>query len=317
MALYRYHIRPLSAFATPLRSDTLYGHLLCAAAERGGSAAVAGLIERFAGDQPPFRLSSAFPSGMLPMPVLPGIARPEFRRQFAGGQGGAVLFAALEAYKQFRKRPYLPVRLWEECGGRLSQAALFGHYQQEPAAFAYQAGVAADEPHNSIDRATHSVLREGGLYFSRATFYGPDVHLDLYVETGERELFEELFDHLGKTGYGADRTTGKGHFVWMRDESFDAASLAGSGSHCLSLSVLSATSLDQVAGYYKPFVKQGKVWSGFGESRPFKKPFVAFEEGAVFSRLPAVGYLLRDIHSDPAVIQVTWPLTIPLTLEGC
>ena len=33
MPLYRYSIEPLSAFGTPLRSDTLYGHLLWAAAQ--------------------------------------------------------------------------------------------------------------------------------------------------------------------------------------------------------------------------------------------------------------------------------------------
>ena len=104
MALYRYHIRPVSAFGTPLRSDTLYGHLLWAQAQIGGSESVTELIDSFSGEKPPFRLSSAFPSGFLPVPMLPPIKRDRFRLKYASGVGG--LFAALQDYKVFRSRKF-------------------------------------------------------------------------------------------------------------------------------------------------------------------------------------------------------------------
>lgn len=62
-------------------------------------------------------------------------------------------------------------------------------------------------------------------------------------------------------------------------------------------------------------VKHGRAWNGFGERNPFKKPFFAFAEGSLFSGMPDSGYLLRNIHSDPRIVQVGWPLTIPVTLE--
>ena len=71
MPLYRYTITPRGAFGTPMRSDTLHGQLLCAAAELDGGEAVAGLIAAFDSDNLFFVCSSAFPAGMLPMPCLP------------------------------------------------------------------------------------------------------------------------------------------------------------------------------------------------------------------------------------------------------
>ena len=47
MAMYRYRIIPRSGFATPIRSDTLYGHLLWAAAMLEGESRVNALIEAF------------------------------------------------------------------------------------------------------------------------------------------------------------------------------------------------------------------------------------------------------------------------------
>jgi len=73
--------------------------------------------------------------------------------------------------------------------------------------------------------------------------------------------------------------------------------------------------MSTLRGWYATFTKHGKAWDGFGESRPFKKPFLALEEGAVYESLPASGYLLRGLHPDPAIVQILWPLTIPLTLD--
>ena len=54
MALYRYTILPRGPFSTPLRSDTLHGQLLCAAAQLDGDKAVTELIDAFGTDKPPF-----------------------------------------------------------------------------------------------------------------------------------------------------------------------------------------------------------------------------------------------------------------------
>ncbi len=318
MALYRYQIRPLSAFATPLRSDTLYGHLLWAAAMLHGEARVSKLIEDFAGEHPPFLLSSAFPTGQLPLPPLPGIPRQRFKEQFAG-RGNLV--EMLKQYKTFRRVTFWSVDRWAQGQGRIGQESLFTQWlaASKPAEAKNPAmpnQLRMNQPHVTIDRQSGSVLDQGGLFFSSATWYRPGSVLDLYVETAEIEFFEKLFNHLAETGFGADRSTGKGHFSFQRDAGFDPGPFAKEGSHRLSLSVCAASDTRAFSGYWTPFVKHGRAWSGFGEHNPFKKPFFAFAEGSLFASMPDSGYLLRNVHSDPKLVQIGWPLTIPVTLEG-
>ncbi len=316
MALHRYTIEPLSAFATPLRSDTLYGHLLWRAAERHGPDKPRELIDAFAGGQPPFKLSSAFPAGFLPLPALPPIPRARFRDRFASG-GGNHLLEALQHYKAFRKSSFVHFDTLRSLAENLSQERLFAAWCKDRSAF-YSGKdrlVTTDQAHNSIDRQNGKVLAEGGLHFTPATWYAPGEKLDLYVETETPSLFEELLDELARTGYGADRTTGKGQFRFVRDADFDPLAWPQQGNAQLLLSLTAAETMTHIAGSYNVTVKHGRAWSGFGERNPFKKPFLALTEGAVMTGLPDRGFLLRNIHSNPDLVQVLWPVTLSVQLE--
>lgn len=322
MPVHRYTITPLGAFATPLRSDTLYGHLLWAAALTDGAAQAEALIGAFEQGKPPFLLSSAFPKGMLPMPVLPAIPRSDFRQLAAKRpEFKGELAAALEAYKRFRKVAFVPTALICD-GAELSQRRLFSRWLDDPGIFKLPEHPQQVfrrqelEPHNSIQRQGGTVLQQGGFYLSEATWYGKGASLDLYVATDDRELFERYLGYVADTGFGADRSTGKGYFAFRHDPAFDPAPFAGVGNGSLSLSVSSNSDLSGFSGTYDVFAKFGKAWSGFGERNPFKSPFVAFAEGAVFSRMPAAGYVLRSIHPNPAIVQVVQPLTLPVKLEA-
>ena len=154
------------------------------------------------------------------------------------------------------------------------------------------------------------------MHFSSATYYGPETLLDLYVESEDISLFEELLDFVAKTGFGANRSTGYGQFSWEKDLAFDGGSVQHEGNAWVNLSLMSCDDLSSVKGCYSPMVKHGRTWSGFGERNPFKKPFLAFAEGSLFTKLPQSGYVLRNIHSDPDIVQVTWPLFFPVMLEG-
>ncbi len=319
MAMYRYRITPETAFASALQSDTLHGHLLWAARELEGESAIQELIQRFEDGDPPFACSSAMPRDMLPMPVLPAIPRERFKA-LAHDMDFKNLFEALGKFKDFRKLSWIPLQAWRELRHGVSQEALFKLWlydstkpeseQTFAPGFATRRAVQA---HNTINRANGRVL-EGGLFFPEVTFHGPGAELDIYALTPDREHFEVLLNHVSLCGFGADRTTGKGHFSWRRDEAFSPGELLCSGDHDMTLSALSAEDLSKVSGYYKTFTKYGKVWNGFGERNPFKKPFLAFSEGSVFSARPDSGYVLHNIHSDPKVVQVLWPVTLAFTL---
>jgi len=124
-----------------------------------------------------------------------------------------------------------------------------------------------------------------------------------------------LLDDVGRSGFGADSSTGKGHFTFRRDENFATDCWPQQGNARLLLSLVANENMADFAGYYQPQVKHGRAWSGFGEKNPFKKPFMAITEGAVLTRLPQSGYVLRNIHSNPDIVQITWPLTMNLQLE--
>ena len=314
MALYRYRITPLSAFATPLRSDTLYGHLIWRAAERYGQDKVSELLQDFGTASPPFRLSSAVPAHCLPIPVLPPIDREVFRRNFAP-QGGRELVAALQEYKAFRKSSLIRYEKLKKLASGLNPLNLFDAWRQNRQDFPAAAGKNAIQPHNSIDRQSGRVLSEGGLHFSASNWYEPGSELDLYVETEEKALFEELFDDVAQTGFGADRGIGKGHFSWSKHPVALIEDWPAEGNARLLLSLTSAESLRPLGGYWKPEVKHGRAWSGFGEKNPFKKPFLALSEGSLLTALPETGYLLHHIHSNADLVQILWPVTLPVNLE--
>lgn len=317
MSILRYRVTPEAPFATPLRSDTLHGQLLCAARELDGEGAVGELIQAFEAGEAPFVTGSAFPEGMLPMPVLPGIPREAFADMAASRRDlGGNLVDALAAYKRFRKVRFLPWDLFRERGGKVSMRGIFHAWLDAPQRFEAKACEAAVESHNAIDRRLTTVRKTGGLFFSEVHFHEPGTVLDLLVRTTDAGRFERYLEHVAATGFGADASTGRGHFSIERDESFDGSPFDAQGSHHMTLSVASAMDLSGFRGHYATFTKYGKIWSGFGEHNPFKKPFLAFAEGSVFSSIPAGGFVLRHIHADPKVVQVTWPLTLPLTLEA-
>ena len=159
---------------------------------------------------------------MLPMPCLPPIARSDFLAHF-GSRGGLFLgdkALALKAYKKFRKIEQVPIGIWTELRASLSQTKLFRRWYQEwgqdanafrpkPAPFENTWRTGHVEAHNSIDRATGSVLQEGGLFLSDSTFYGSGIRLDLYVQTDAPDGFERLLRHVAATGFGRDASTGK------------------------------------------------------------------------------------------------------------
>lgn len=316
MALYRYIITPLSAQSTPWQSDTLYGHLLCAAREFQGPAYLTRLLDAFRAGEPPFVLSSAFPRGMLPKPVLAPMSRANFKSLAEGLVVPGGLFQAMSKYKEFRKRPWLPVDVWPSVRDKLSSRVLFqlwlkGQSRNRATPDATQ----AMEMHNTIDRRTGRGL-DGRLYTTTSVYHHATSRMDIYVQTENPEQFEVLLSHVALQGLGKDRSSGKGAFSFVLDPDFRPQDLIGSsGAWKLSLSVLSARNLHGLRGHYATLTKYGKVWNGFGQSNPFKKPFLALTEGATLSWLPALNHVLTDIHADPAIVQITLPLCIPCSVE--
>ncbi len=323
MALHRFILRPLSAWGTPFRSDTLAGHLLYRLAEDEGEAALQTELQAFLDGRPPFALSSAMPAGMVFAPKLPPASREAFAQRTREGRfckkngQPATLFEALGLYKKFRKSPFLPLEIWERHRASLSTAALFEEYCRQPELWKDSATKHAQEMHVTIARDSGLAL-EGGLFTSHAFWNTPDAPFHLYAETDDCPRLLARLKRIGQMGYGRDSSTGKGVFSIEEDTAF----IPGSPDlpHKLLLSMLSANDLIGLKGWYSTEVKTGKAGPAFCKGNPFKSPFLCVQEGAVLTALPAGPFVLKGIHADPAIIQITQPLTLPCRLaeeEDC
>lgn len=313
MALYKYRLYPLSPFVSPVQSDTLAGHLLCAAGEIYGVYKITELIDLFRQENHPFSISSAFPADCLPMPFLPGLTRQKVAEMLGSSQDKDLSGFLIEL-KQFKKKNWFTVDAFLRLRDRLSLESLFIDWMSNKNDYPEISQNNSFQTHNSIDRRTGTVM-EGGLYFSPITAFGPDFGFDIYVETHDQDLFETCLKHTSKSGYGADSSTGKGAFSWKMISGFDSDLFSGEGSHRFLLSHCAARDMSGFSGYYRMMTRYGKVWPGFGEPNPFKKPFALFRPGSIFLTMPKQGYVLENIHSNPDIVQITRPLCTAVNLE--
>lgn len=317
MKLHRYLVRPRSPWGTPLRGDTLYGLVLWRIAERDGDAACREVIAALRAGRPPFVLSSAMPRGMLCAPRLSPAPRATFRRwveegAFRDAAGKPLdLYAALQAYKTFRKMSFLPVEEWIRQARALSARTLFAWYCRLPRQEKENpvpTEMPGAEPHVAIDRRTNRAL-EGGLFFNRLTHFGPDSGFHVYARTDKPDDLLALLRLVGDLGFGKDASAGKGRFGVERDTAFDPAPLERAGTASLLLSPCAAPDMADLDGWYATEIKRGKA--GPGASSPFKNPILLLREGSLLRALPHSPCLLEHVHRDAAIVQVTHPLTLP------
>lgn len=323
MALHRFLLRPLSAWGTPMRSDTLAGLLLYRLAEDEGEAALRAELDAFMSGTPPFAVSSAMPAGTVFAPRLPPVGRETFAHwtqegRFCPKDGQErTLFAALGLYKKFRKQAFLPLPIWEKHHASLSAVALFAEYCCQPELWPESPLRSAQEMHVTVPRNSGTAL-QGGLFTTHALWAAEDMAFHLYAETADCPGLLARLARIGQLGYGRDSSTGKGLFSIEEDASFTPG--ASGLPHRLLLSTLSAADLRGLRGWYATEVKTGKAGPAFCKGNPFKSPFLCVQEGAVLTALPKGPFVLEHIHADPAIIQITQPLTLPCRLadeEGC
>tara|TARA_R110000868_G_C10943614_1_gene767288 strand:+ start:1632 stop:2678 length:1047 start_codon:yes stop_codon:yes gene_type:complete len=209
---YKIRIRPQSAFATPLRGDTLFGQC-CQLISESGPDALPPLLQGYTEGNPFLMLSDAFPCGYLPRPGLPL------------GWFGFDL-ADARARKSAKSQQWLPV---EQLSLPMSE---WKNYLKNSGSISKKLeGIAEDSDkqakpvqlqsvrtHNSINRLTSTTSSgiDGFAPFDRElTWYHPVLELDIYAVSDERlptEHLRQLLEGIGAFGYGKEASTGCGRF---------------------------------------------------------------------------------------------------------
>jgi len=270
----------------------------------------------------PLLLSDGFPAGYLPRPLVPP-RRPAQSR----GPSKSGWLKELEQEKRLRNQPWVPVELFLEVRGRLSEATLLDALKRLDTE-RLQPGLARHRvAHNTINRLTGTTPPAGGLYFIDE--YWPrsqaGARWEVYVRSGrDAGWLEKMFNLIGEFGYGKDASLGRGRFRATVTEAerrlFDSP-----GNRFMSLSHGSLTT-NMREPRYRLETHYGKLGgeravtgvetNGQLLLAPFKYPLSLLKPGATFAPGDAgpFGELLVGVHNVYSdIVHNAWHLAVPYT----
>lgn len=258
-------IKPETAFASALLGETMFGQLYWAIRLSESEQFLTRCLEGYLNGRPFLVVSDAFPSGYLPLPVLPS--------SYWEKNESASL-------KDLKRRQWIsindidrPVSQWQKNAISMNQIEKGKHSE----------GLMA---HNSINRNTSTTGTDGfAPYLVSQTWYS-ESSFDLYVVIDERlaiSKVEQLFNFVGQIGFGRDASTGLGKF---RVEAIKELPDNPSSTCFMTLASCSPQSdkLVHEKCFYRTkthFGRHGNVLATV--ENPFKKPILLMKNAAVLT----------------------------------
>jgi CRISPR-associated protein Csm4 len=290
MTLYRITLEIHSPLVTPLKGDTLWGHIVWGIANHEGDAAVAAFLEQEKSDQPPLIVSSAFPKGMICKPL----PEPQKREGTLNK----------EKYADIKKNKKIKYDAASQYFSDISGASY-------PHTSFFET---SQTMHNMINRATNTVLDQG--LYAVEEHWAKIPEWDVYaLSSFDATRVTKLFEMALENGYGADASTGRGKISVKQGAKPVAAKNKGSGTTYMTLGpFVRHQSIDNLRADI--FIRTGKIGGMFASVlSPYKKTVLLDDEGAVFTSktpLEYAGTLLTDIHSDSRICQAAFAPVIAI-----
>lgn len=301
MKIYAVTIKPQSAFGTPLKGDTIFGHF-CWQTVLDESLLQDGFdhwLDQY--PQRPFAVfSSAWPKltdrdgqvfYCLPKPAMPAPLPTDLSklervglRKTAKKQKWLVvpqqqLQADLDNSSFINDQELFARHLASLDSQRKRQLQFLPARQQRPI-------ITAPQAHNSIDRRTISTGNGFDPFTMENSHYLPGLELVIFVGIEEDALSPDLLKtgltRIGQTGYGRDASTGLGRFAVTEISEINWPGLTpAQGCYTLAPCVPEAEQFS--SQFALPFTRFGRHGSHLALSnKPFKNPIVMADEGAVF-----------------------------------
>jgi CRISPR-associated protein Csm4 len=268
MPRYRLTIEPLTAFATPMKGDTLFGQLCWALRHAAGADTLAACLAGYGEGRPFLVVSDAQPHGFLPRPTLPahllGFDMADAANRKAAKRRLWLRESALSE----------PLEAWHQHLVESREAGAATHLEEQS--------------HNTINRLTGTTGTGQFAPYSRAVnHYPPGTRLDVHVVLDERLVIatlERLMAHCGQQGFGKEATTGLGKF---RVVNWEAQPEAMESRHWLTLgpSVPGDSAWVAEESFYSLHVRFGRHGDLAALSgQPYKNPVVMAQTGALLTR---------------------------------
>ncbi|MER2511056.1 MAG: hypothetical protein ABTQ25_01300 [Nitrosomonas ureae] len=301
MQAFRAIINLRSAFATPLKGDTLFGQLCWTIRNRLGEGRLTELLKGYTSNQPFVVVSDAFPQDYLPLPKLPG----RFYDKIDGVDRKAI-----------KKRCWLPeqavnvpVIQWLEQAKTASD--VIGQ--------AKNLSKKHPQPHNTINRQTNTT-GEGGFapYSIEQEWFLTSVAWTIYLLLDTERLSQDdcrqCLEDIGNIGFGRDASIGLGKFSVS---GFAETTLSGQtgANACLTLAPCApqGLGLDGKSSFYQLFTRFGRHGdiAVHQEGKPFKNPVLLAQTAAVFTVQPPIsgGFIGQGIGGN-GKLSKTLPATI-------
>ena len=286
MQTFRYILRPLSAFGTPLAGDTLFGQLCWTLRHQLGNVRLNELLEGYTVDRPFAVVSDALPAGHVPLPSVP-----------------SALWQKSESAdrKALKKKKWLPTA---ELGSSFATWQARAQSDSEAAApwmkewadqVQHRDGKGSSQteraqPHNTINRQT-GTTGEGQFapYAMPQIWFHPAMRFDLHVVLDVARLsLAELtaaLDAMGATGFGRDASIGLGKFERVGDATLTAWPTTTQANSYLTLGPCAPQGLGYcpVRSTYQVATRFGRHGDAAVQSgQPFKRPVLLAKAGSVF-----------------------------------
>lgn len=265
MQRYQLNLMPQSAFITPLRGDTLFGHFCWAIRESEGDQALIELLNHY--EKTPFIvIADPSPLNRMPNPTVPLHLKGQVDNR--------------AQRKQLKKSQWLPDTVWQYPLSQWLNHALDEHPDQmEPPEQHYQ------QMHNSINRLTETT-GQGFDPFVLNKYHHQNQTLNLQFAIDEQQMPLEktlqLFEVIGLAGYGRKASTGHGKFTIENCQPHKAHHSNNANAYLtLNASAPEGSKWRAEQSFYELETHWGKHGNQLVHGNPFKNPILLIKRGAL------------------------------------
>ena len=280
MKSYKLTLTLQSAFATPLKGDTLFGQLCWAIRNRLGESALADCLGDYNNNQPFAVVSDAFPKGYFPLPKLPNCfyQLPENTDR-----------------KAIKKQTWLPEALFQQPIRQWLSQAVTSKALVTESKYATHLSEKHPQVHNTINRLTNTTGEAGFAPYSvEQEWFMPGLQWSVFLLLDTARLSvddcRQCLEDIGLFGFGKDASIGLGKFI-IDDIQEYILPTQESANACLTLAPCAPQGLgfDNQHSYYQLFTRFGRHGdiAVHQDGKPFKNPVLFAQTGAVFKTLPA------------------------------
>jgi CRISPR-associated protein Csm4 len=300
MQAFRLTLELKSAFATPLKGDTLFGQMCWAIRNRLGESRLTELLSGYSDGRPFAVVSDAFPQGYLPLPKLPGSCYDKIE----GADRKAV-----------KKRCWLPESAVVKP---LPQWLSLAKTPSEIASGTASLSEEHPQPHNTINRRTNTT-GEGGFapYSIEQEWFVPGISwtvvLLLDSERLDADDCRQCLEDIGNIGYRRDASIGLGKFMVSEFTRVALPAQAGANA-CLTLAPCAPQGLgfDAKNSFYQLFTRFGRHGdiAVHQQGKPFKNPVLLAQTAAVFATQPSVSGFIGQGVGGNGELSITLSATV-------